>query len=82
MLKEIIAALILLSAAPSFASAWSVQMVNYGEQRGMLFQAQLGDSVTFVAAHSGPNGQSHLLPEGYKQWKSALDQLMQKIILA
>ena len=86
MLKEIIVTIILFSAAPSFAKEWLMQLLNDGGQEIMVFQpqlihAQLDDSVTFVAIHSGHNVQSYVVPEGDKQYKSALDQPIQQIIL-
>lgn len=79
MYKSIIAALLLFTCTGSFAKAWQVEMLNYGKQGGMVFEpafihAQVGDSVTFIATHSGHNAQSYLVPEGEKQWKSSIDE--------
>lgn len=70
---------VLLCALPLQAKEWTVQMLNYSNSESMLFepmviQAQVGDRVTFVPAHSGHYAQSFITPDGTSRWQTDMDK--------
>ncbi len=61
------------------AAEHTIEMLNYSDDGGMVFQPDFlkvepGDTVHFVATHSSHFTRSYLVPQGAAQWNSELDK--------
>lgn len=73
------AAVLVLTATPTFAANFEVQMLNKGADGAMVFEPALtqvapGDTVTFLPTDKGHNAETikDMLPEGAEDFKGAM----------
>lgn len=75
----LILAVMLFQPAVIHAADYEVQMLDFGTEGGMVFEpgflaVEPGDTITFRPAASGHFVRSARVPDGVKEWRSALDE--------